>query len=185
MELPILWLILSAALALYGANSKLAFWKIFFLSLVLSPVVGLVLVIHLQRKAAVSARYVSKADKLIRYDNVPEAISYLNPALDLQRDPEILYKLAVCYSLMKNNYRAYMHLRQALDLGLKHPERTGTDPLLSWFRDQPEFKEFKGQVSREMEKEALENFRLHERADPERMIRKNETRDTTRGLLRT
>lgn len=138
MEISNLWLILSIALAFYGANSKPAFWKLFFLSLVLSPLAGLVAVIRLDRRAAISAQYVSKAEKLIRYNNIPEAISYLNPALYLRPDPEIAYKLAVCYSMMKNRNKAAFYLGKAKSTGLKHLERTGTDPLLSTFRVQSE-----------------------------------------------
>lgn len=134
MELPILWLILSIAFALYGANRNSKFWKLFFLSLVLSPVAGAIAGVCLDRRAAISARYVSKAEKLIRYNNIPEAISYLNPALYLRPDPEIAYQLAICYSLMKDKNMAAFYLGKAKSAGLKHPERTGTDPLLSTFR---------------------------------------------------
>lgn len=168
MEIPFLWLILSIVLAFYGPNNKRAFWKIFFLSLVLSPVAGLIAVIRLDRRAAISARYVSKAEKLIRYNNIPEAISYLNPALYLKPDPEIAYKLAVCYTVMEDRNMADFYLGKARSIGRKHPERTGTDPLLATFKVQsestesikPKFEDRKAK-GREFREESI-----HGRRDP-------------------
>lgn len=58
-------------------------------------------------------------------------------------DIDTHYTLASIYSLSENKDKAYYHLQQAVDLGMKNLEKINTDDALAFLRVQDDFDEFK------------------------------------------
>lgn len=59
------------------------------------------------------------------------------------QDVDTHYTLASIYSLNEKKEKAYHHLQQAVELGMKNLERVNTDDALAFMRIQEDFDEFK------------------------------------------
>jgi len=59
------------------------------------------------------------------------------------RDVDTHYTLASIYSLNENKDKAYYHLQQAVQLGMKNLEKINTDDALAYLRIQDDFDEFR------------------------------------------
>ena len=140
------YLLLCFVIGSMGSGKKIGFWGSFFISIFFSPIIGLIVVLvsGTPKVGHDSYKYYVKAEKAIKKDDVPEAISLLNQSLHYNQNPTSHYKLATCYSLLNDKEKAFKHLSKAVELGYNHFQKIENDPRLKWLRNQPEYAVFVG-----------------------------------------
>ncbi len=80
--------------------------------------------------------------KLKQYD-IPEAISLLDQAKELdQEDPEIYFHLACAYSNLEDKDNGYQNLKKAVECGLVDHESILNHDMLAFLRIQDQFENF-------------------------------------------
>ena len=139
-----LYLLSCIVIGSIGSGKKIGFWGSFFIALLFSPVIGLIVVLvsGAPTMGSDNIKYIVKADKAIQKRDIPSAITHLNQSLHYNANPVSHYKLATCYSLMEDKKKAMQHLSKAVEMGYSSFDKIETDHLLEWLRDQPGFSEF-------------------------------------------
>ena len=83
--LILLWLGLTFLVAILGANKSIGFWGAFFISLLLSPIIGLIIIVVSSEKRGqrVSSSFIDfdKAKKAEHRGDYEEAIKYYNDVI--------------------------------------------------------------------------------------------------------
>ncbi|WP_424493944.1 TPR end-of-group domain-containing protein [Salinimicrobium sp. GXAS 041] len=156
----VFYLIACFVMASIGSSKKIGFWPTFFISLFFSPITGLIvaLVSSPQKVGSGNIKYIIQADKSIKNNDIPSAIKYLNQSLHYNANPISHYKLAVCFSLMKDKEKALRNLHKSVELGYSNFEKIENNPKLEWLRAQPEFSVFRNNSYQVQESQKKNNI---------------------------
>jgi len=145
----ILWIILCVVIGLLGKNRKIGSAGAFFLSLILSPLIGLIIVLisnprKIQNQISpIMTKLINEGDQLFLKQKYKSAIEKYNEALKYSdKAPATHFKLAKAYSMTKNKEESLKHLKQSISDGYKNFDRVQNDKELSYIRDSVEFKDF-------------------------------------------
>lgn len=145
-EVIILWVILSFVVAIIAGNRKLGFGAGLILSILLSPVIGLIIALASARKdwaSEESTKLMNSAIKTWNKGKKQEAINEMKRALERKSDhPKIHYNLAIFYNNMGQQDLAIKHLDRAVQNGFGDYEKIETDPSLESLRQTDKFKQF-------------------------------------------
>ena len=149
MEIVFFWIILCFVAGAVGDKRKIGFAGAFFLSLFLSPLVGLIMAFNsdkvtVERKTIPQmSRLVADGDRLFRSKDYNDAIEkYLSALTYSDKAPVTNFKLAKLYSLKQDEDKSIYHLAKAVQQGFKNIQKINHDPELSYLRDSTLFKQF-------------------------------------------
>ena len=145
-----LWIILSILVGIIGSSKKLGGLGAFLISLVFSPIIGILFVIASPVKNKKKKRIDLKTYKLFKQankhfknKNYNEAITIYKKVLALApKDPVIHSNLAAAYSLTKQKEEAFNHLSKSVKYGYNNFRRITDSKSFEWLRNQPEFNNF-------------------------------------------
>lgn len=143
--LILFYFVLCLIVSAFGANKSIGFWGTFFVSLLLSPLIGLIVALLSSSSSSESevTKHIIKGEKALKSNNVYIAIDHFNRSLNFGATPLGHYKLACCYSLLGDKQKSLSHLEKAMDLGFSDYKKIETDPPLGWLRQQPEYTQLK------------------------------------------
>jgi tetratricopeptide (TPR) repeat protein len=149
MEIAILWIILCFVAGAVGSNRNIGFAGAFFLSLFLSPLVGLIIAFSSSKKEVVvkmspaMVKLIKEGDKLVKKGYIDEAIeTYLSALTYSDKAPITNFKLAKLYSRKKKGKEALKHLEMSIQAGFKDFDKINKDNDLIFLRETNEFKAF-------------------------------------------
>ncbi len=149
MGIVIAWIIFCFVAGAVGNKRKIGFAGAFFLSLFLSPLVGLIIAFNSDKKVTkvlmspAMAKLINEGDKLMKEGKIDAAIEKFNIALTYSnKAPQTNFKLAKLYSIKKDGKKSLNHLAISIESGFKDFEKINTDNDLSFLRDEIEFKNF-------------------------------------------
>ncbi|MDT0646327.1 SHOCT domain-containing protein [Zunongwangia sp. F260] len=146
MIIIILWIIFSFLIGAIASNKKVGFWGGTFLSLLLSPLIGLIIALVSSEKSTKSeaTKYLIKADKEMRQGSFQQAIQSANTAVNLNNNfPLAYYRLATLHSIRSDKESAFLCLEKAVSLGYSNFDKLNKDPNLEWLRRRPEWEQFR------------------------------------------
>lgn len=149
----VIWIALCFLVALAGKDKVIGYWGTFFLSLILSPLIGLIIGLVSREKQALSTNLHSlspQADKAFQSalkncqkGNVGLAIEEMLSVIPLApNNPKVYYNLACFYALSKNKVESFNYLAKSVEKGYSKFEQINSDKDLLWLREQPEYHEF-------------------------------------------
>ena len=148
MEIAIFWIILCIVIGFLGKDKKIGFAGAFFLSLLLSPLIGLIIVLASSSKAPQNkvspamSKLINEGDQLFRKQDFYSAIEkYIEALKYSDKAPSTNFKLAKSYSMTKNGGESLKHLILAIEQGYKNFDRIQNDTELSYLRNMSEFKD--------------------------------------------
>lgn len=143
------WLILSLLVGEIGTSKKIGRIGAFFISLIFSPIIGLLFVIASTPKPEtkeVNQKVIELTTKAIEYDINKEykiAIQYLEKALTYEpENSKTHYNLTLIYSKIMEKEKAFSHLEKAIELGYENFDKIGASNDLKWLREQSEYADF-------------------------------------------
>ena len=150
MEIIIAWIILSFIVASIGSDRKIGYWGTFALCLLLSPIIGALFALASQRITPsdnylppVVYKNYNLGRKAYKEGNTSLAIHYLNNAYSYSPNSSmILFSLAVCYSDLKDEEKAFIYLDKAVANGYKNIGLIKNSNELQFLRERPAFKKF-------------------------------------------
>lgn len=149
MQILIGWLVFSFVAGYIGNSRKIGFWSAFFLSLFLSPLVGLLVAFGSDRIEAVKraspalTKLLNEGEKLFKEGKIDEAILKFSSALALSDvAPNTNFILAKLYCLKEDQEKALRHLMKAIEDGFKDFEKINRDQDLAYLREKVDFKMF-------------------------------------------
>lgn len=143
MTIYIAWIMLSLLAGSLGRNRSIEFSGAFTLSLILSPLVGLVVVLMSQEISDKASRALVSGEKLLKKQKYDRAISAFHTALE--RKPYSItahYNLARAYSLKNKPKEALYHLNKAFENGYFNLDSLQQSPDLQNLRSSEGFKAF-------------------------------------------
>ncbi len=142
----VLWIILSFVVAVIAGNRKLGFITGLVLSIILSPVIGLIIALVTDKRdwdTEDAEKMMKKGMKKLEKGDYQDATNLLKKALEKKNDmPELHYNMAVCYNHSGQHELALKHLARAVELGFADYERIENDYNLEKLRQTDKFKEF-------------------------------------------
>ncbi len=144
------WIIFAIVVGVLGKDRKIGGGAAFFLSLILSPLIGLIITLASERIDSRSkaitpeiGKLLAQGKKKIKDNDYDGAIETLERILILQPfAPLGNYYLATLYSVKQNKDKAFRHLTLAIEQGFEDFNAINTMPRLDFLRNQPEFREF-------------------------------------------
>jgi len=140
------WLVFSIVVGAIGKERKIGFAGGFFLSILLSPLIGLIIVLVSDKKdkaGLASKSYASQAVQKGNEGKYQEAIDLLHKALEINRNsPQNHFNLACYYSQLNKTDLAYRHLAKSVELGYSNFEKIENDNDLENLRNTEKFAEF-------------------------------------------
>lgn len=149
MVIVIFWIILCFVAAAVGDKRKIGSAGAFFLSLFLSPLVGLIIAFNSDKKVAVAGanpamiKLIEEGDKLVKVQELNEAIQKYKSALTYSdKAPYTNFKLAKLFSLKQDTSKSLNHLAKAIQQGFKNFEEINHDKELTYLRSTKNYKQF-------------------------------------------
>ena len=139
------WIIGAIIIGFLGSEKKIGFVGGFFLSLLLSPIIGAIFVVTSDKAKKYNKQLLKLNNKalLIKSKDLDKAISILKNALQISpNSPKTNYNIACLYSLNKDKEKAFIHLEKAVINGYENLIKLSRDKDLSWLREQNEYQEF-------------------------------------------
>jgi tetratricopeptide (TPR) repeat protein len=152
------WFIFSIIIGAIGEKRKIGFAGGFFLSLLLSPLIGLIIVLVSEKKEVNTGqqRPVNKSINTSNDDDLytkalqksnegsyQEAIDLFHESLQNNgQSANAHFNLACCYSELNKTDFAFKHLSKSIELGYSNFEKIETDPSLENVRNTEKFAEF-------------------------------------------
>ncbi len=143
------WIILSILVGTMGSSKTIGAMGAFFISLIFSPIIGLLFVIGSSEKEKVKkvnpkiVELTKRAYKANNTQDYKNAINALQEALYYDaKDAHIHYNLSLLFSKIKEKEKAFIHLGKAVEFGYKNLNKIATSEYLEWLREQPEYNEF-------------------------------------------
>ncbi|HMS98679.1 MAG TPA: SHOCT domain-containing protein [Saprospiraceae bacterium] len=143
------WILFSFVAAYVGNTRKIGFGSTLLLSLLLSPLIGLIIAFASDKKAPVKEipipmlKLINEADKLAIDSKTYEAIEkYIAATTYIDKSPNIKFKIARLYSLMKDGENSLKFLAKAINDGFDNFERIHEDKALEYLKSTPEFSSF-------------------------------------------
>lgn len=152
MFIFIIWFVLCIVLAVAGDKRKIGAGWAFVISLLLSPLIGLIVVLASDKKEipAVQKPINKKAIELkelatnsYKEGDYQAALENLKEAIKI--DPGIgsdHFNLACIYSNLKDAEQGFKHLQKAVEIGYKNFELINKTKGLQFLRNQKEFEDF-------------------------------------------
>jgi tetratricopeptide (TPR) repeat protein len=143
MIICITWLLLSFLVGYLGKNRSFEFSGTFSISLILSPLIGLILVLLTPAVNDKAALALASGERLLRKKKLDKAIRSFRSALK-ERPYSITahYGLARAYSLKNMPEKALHHLNRACENGYFNLHRLQHSPDLQNLRSYEGFKSF-------------------------------------------
>jgi len=142
----IIWFILALIIGNWGGKRKLGFAGAFFISLLFSPVIGLIVTAVSDPKdfsKEESNSLINQAYKKGEEGNYEEAIDILHQSLERNgQEPKAHYNLACYYSMLNKTDLAFQHLSRAVENGYSNYERIQEEPELENVRNIEKFAAF-------------------------------------------
>lgn len=151
MEIGIIitWIVFCFVAGSVGEKRKIGFAKTFLLSLLLSPLIGLIIAFNSDKKTDViyaspaMTKLINEGDKLVIEKKHDEAIQKFSLALPFSdKSPLTKFKLAKLYSIKKDFENSFKYLKLSIQDGFGDFEQINHDIDLSFLRNTDEFKEF-------------------------------------------
>lgn len=143
MEFFIIWLVLPLIIGVLGKNRSIEFSGAFCLSLILSPLVGLMLVLLSPKTTDAAARALMEGEKFLRRGNYSKAISAFHSTLQTRpHSTTAHFNLARAYSLNNMPEKSLYHLNKAFENGYFNLHRLYQSPDLQNLRSYKGFKSF-------------------------------------------
>jgi len=143
------WIILSFVAGSVGATRKIGFLSTFFVSLVLSPLVGFIVAFNSDKvpdgppASPVMLRLIADGDRYVKAAKYDEALDVYTRSLAFtDKAPDTHFKIARIYSIQRDTSKSIHHLSLAIDSGYKDFDKINSDSFLSYLRNQDEFKTF-------------------------------------------
>lgn len=145
----IVWLILSFLVASAGSNKNIGYWGAFFLSLIFSPLIGLIFALASSPKKD-TPKWNHEVAKLTRLALIEHKNGNYNQALTISlqalehdaRNPVTHYNIAGLYSLLQNEQKCMLHLQRAFEFGFTDTKKLATSTDLQWIKQQPAYETF-------------------------------------------
>ncbi|MBI4647503.1 MAG: hypothetical protein HY738_13165, partial [Bacteroidia bacterium] len=128
------YLIACLVIASTGINKKIGYFGTLIISLLLSPVIGLIVALvskeknPVERFREIAIKSKNKQDYIIAIRNIQKALS-IEPS-----NPKLVYDLACYYSVIGNKVDAINALIRAVELGYSNFPQIDCDPDLSNIR---------------------------------------------------
>lgn len=143
MSICIAWLMLSLLVGSLGKNRSIEFKGAFCLSIVLSPVVGLIIVLCSPKVHDKTALTLATAERLLKKKKFEKAINAYQGVLKTRPySVTAHYGLARAYSLKNMPEEALKHLNKAFENGYFNLHRLQQSPDLQNLRSYEGFKSF-------------------------------------------
>ena len=143
------WIVLSFVVANMGSSKNIGGTGAFFISIIFSPLIGLLFVIASSPKKNVKkvnkrvVELTSKALKKYKLKEYNEAITILEEALTIDpNEKQTHYNLSSIYSIKEQKEKSFFHLEKAVELGYKNFSKISTSLDFKWLKEQSEFEEF-------------------------------------------
>lgn len=139
------WVVVAIIIGFLGSDRKIGFVGSFFLSLLLSPIIGAIFVATSGKAKKFNKQLVNLNSKAmqIKSKDLDRAIAILKNALQISpNSPRTNYNIACFYSLSKDKKNAYFHLEKAINNGYDRLIHLSKDKDLAWLREQNEYQEF-------------------------------------------
>ncbi len=139
----VLWIGLSFLVALTGNEKKIGYWGVFFLSLLLSPLIGLIIglvsssIDKVEELRSEAIEFKNNKDYNSAIDSLRQALSFA------PTNPKILYDMACYYSLKNDTDNSLKTLGRAVELGYSNFASINDDADLKNLRGISEFNVFK------------------------------------------
>lgn len=129
-----------------GSSRKIGGTVAFLISIIFSPLIGLLFVIASSPEKKVDGKVTRLTSKAIRkYKNkeYEESLNILNQALSIDsNEKQTHFNLASLYSLMEQKEKAFFHLEKAVEFGYKNLSKISSSADFNWLKKQPEFNSF-------------------------------------------
>ena len=140
------WIILSFVVGVIGASRKITFGGAFFLSILLSPLIGLIITLVSEKKdqKKIAAKKMhEKGWKNFMGGDYQEAVNKLKEAINTnENDYEAHLDLARSYNNLGKLDLSLKHLARAVELGYSDYENIEKDKDLEALRQTEKFKAF-------------------------------------------
>ncbi len=143
------WIVFCFVAGAVGNNRKIGFAGAFFLSLFLSPLLGLFITFNSDKKlvskqlSPTLVRLIKEGDSLWKNNKIEQAIEKYEEALKYsEKAPLTNFKLSRLYSLKKDRERALVYLASSIRDGYKDFEKINSNMELAYLRETDEYKEF-------------------------------------------
>lgn len=143
------WIILSFVVANMGSSKNIGGTGAFFISIIFSPLIGLLFVIASSPKKNVKkinkkvVELTSKALKEYKRKEYTKAINILEEALSIDpKEKQTHYNLSSIYSINKRKEKSFFHLEKAIELGYKNFSKISNSQDFKWLKEQSEFEDF-------------------------------------------
>jgi len=145
----ILWIVFCFIVAALGSSKRIGSVGAFFISLILSPLIGLIVVLA-SSPAVPVIRSNPEIDRLTKaaiteynLNNFNSAMEILHKALFIDATNAIVhFNLSTLYSKMKDKDNSYRHLTRAIECGYNKFENIQKSEDLNWLRNTPEYKDY-------------------------------------------
>lgn len=136
------WAALSLAISYFGKSPSRGFWSILVVSLLFSPLAGLLLLFNRSQSPVINTKN-NIAEALIESGQYTKAIEALYEALLAESDnARTHYNLACCYSICGRPRVALYHLYRSFKSECTYHSKVLTDPSLDNVRKQDTFQVF-------------------------------------------
>lgn len=149
MEYVFLWIVLCIVAGTVGNKRKIGFAGAFFLSLFLSPLVGLIISFNSDKKSKIiqvspeMRKLINQGDTLFRNKDFDGAIEKYKAVLAYSyKAPKTNFKLAKLYSINKDIESSLNHLCLSIQQGYRNFDKINKDIELEHLRNSVEFKKF-------------------------------------------
>jgi hypothetical protein len=146
----IIWFVLCLIIAEAGNKRSIGYWGAFFVSLLLSPLIGLICVLVSEKNSEKGiplsdnlAALIIKARKKFDKGEYDESLQlYLEVVTTYPISPQSNYMIACINSLKGNVQECYKYIDKAMEQGFKDFEKFKTATSLENFRNDKGFKDF-------------------------------------------
>jgi len=145
----ILWIVFCFIVAALGSSKRIGSVGAFFISLILSPLIGLIVVLA-SSPAVPVIRSNPEIDRLTKaaiteynLNNFNSAMEILHKAVFIDATNAIVhFNFSTLYSKMKDKDNSYRHLTRAIECGYNKFENIQKSEDLNWLRNTPEYKDY-------------------------------------------
>ena len=150
MVVALVWIVLAFLVGFAGADKKIGYWGTFGISLLLSPLIGLIVGLVSGPKVPPMSsgeveynKWINVANEHIKTGRTAEAIDAIQTALRHHGgNPFAHYNLACLYTKQQMRDEAYFNLSAAVAKGYTKLDNISSDPQLQWLRSTEDWSGF-------------------------------------------
>ena len=143
------WIVLSFLVANMGSSKSIGGIGAFLISIIFSPLIGLLFVLASSPKnkeKQIDTRVTDLTNKALNKYKLKEyddAITILENALAIDpNEKQTHYNLSCIYSKKEEKEKSFFHLDKAVKLGYKNFSKISNSPDFNWLKEQSEFDKF-------------------------------------------